>query len=63
MAKSILLSRTFWLNALTGIAALLAALSGSDVIPPAFAPYLVTALAVVNIALRVVTTQPVTLAP
>lgn len=62
--KSLFASRTFWLNALTFAAALLTALSGmTEAIPPAFMPHIVAALAAVNIALRMVTTQPVTISP
>lgn len=62
--KSLFASRTLWLNALTFTAALLTALSGmTDAIPPALMPYIVAALAAVNIGLRLVTTQPVTISP
>ena len=52
MSKSILRSKTFWFNVLT----IVAQYSGQLPIPAAYLPILV---AVVNIALRYVTTNPV----
>lgn len=62
MSKSIFASRTFWVNALTIAAAVLAGLSGmTEHIPAEAMPWIVSALGVVNLALRVMTTGPVTL--
>lgn len=52
------LSKTVFVNALTAIATVMAQMA--DVLPPEWAPKIVTALAVVNLILRVVTTQPIT---
>jgi hypothetical protein len=60
--KPILQSKTFWANAITAIAGVVAALSGSDLIQanPQWAAIAATVMGVVNIALRFVTNQPVT---
>lgn len=59
--KSLLASKTLWVNVLTAAAAVLTALSGSELIPATVMPYIVVGLAAVNILLRTITTQPVTL--
>ena len=60
MSKSLFASKSFWFNALTAAAAILTAISGhAEIIPPAVMPYVVAILAAVNIALRMVTTEPV----
>lgn len=60
MPKSPFASRTLWLNGLTVAAAVLTVLSGMSAnLPPQAMPYIVGGLAVVNFALRFITTQPV----
>ncbi|MHA2135966.1 MAG: hypothetical protein ACW99J_19070 [Candidatus Thorarchaeota archaeon] len=56
-------SRTFWVNLVTAVTAVLVTLSNSELIQnnPEVAGIFVTAIAVANIVLRVVTTKPVTL--
>ena len=54
MGKNILASKTFWFNILTGAA------SALEVLP---IPYATEALALLNIALRLVTKKPVTILP
>jgi hypothetical protein len=56
-------SRTFWVNLATAVTAVLVTLSNSELIQnnPEVAGIFVTAIAVANIVLRVVTTKPVTL--
>ena len=62
MAKSAVASRTLWLNGLTIAASVLAALTGmADKLPPEAMPYIVGGLAVVNFALRFLTTVPVSI--
>lgn len=58
-SKNILRSKTFWFNALTIIGTVLAA----PVLPAALIPWIPTAQALVNIGLRVVSDQPVTILP
>ena len=58
MSKSLFKSRIFWANALSAMAELSGALSGF--IPPGA---LTLATNVINIALRLVTSQPVTVLP
>ena len=59
LGKGLLRSKTFWVNLLTGAASLLTAVGGIALLPPSVAPYLVSALAVVNIFLRVLTSKPI----
>jgi hypothetical protein len=56
--KSWLASKTLWINGLTLAAAALLAVSNSPVLPAEFTPYVVGALAVVNVALRFFTDSP-----
>lgn len=58
-AKSIFVSKTFWVNALTAVGTLAANYGG--LLPPPALPYVVAATGIVNIALRLITKQPVTL--
>jgi len=51
-------SKTILVNTLTAVATLMA--QTADVLPPQWSAKIVTALAVVNLVLRVITTQPVT---
>jgi hypothetical protein len=57
--KSILTSKTFWFNLLTGAAT--AASYAVGFLPPQYAVYATIAQSVINIALRIVTSQPVTI--
>ncbi len=59
--KSIFSSRTFWFNLLTGAADLIGHAAG--IIPPQYQPYIAAASALINIGLRWVTTQPVSINP
>lgn len=56
--KSWLASKTLWVNGLTIAAAVLLAVSNSPVLPAEFMPYILGALAVVNVALRIFTDAP-----
>lgn len=55
--KSIFASKTFWFNLLTGAGTVLGTASG--MVPPPALPYVAAASALINIGLRFVTTQPV----
>ena len=59
MTKPIWQSRTFWINVLGGAGTILAALN--DVLPPEATPYVAAAFAVVNVGMRLLTNQPVSL--
>ena len=56
--KSWLASKTLWINGLTLAVTVLTALTSSSILTPGLAPYLLGALAVVNLALRFLTDQP-----
>ncbi len=58
-SKHLFQSKTFWFNALTIVATILAA----PILPVALIPWIPTAQAIINIGLRVVTDQPVNLLP
>jgi hypothetical protein len=61
-SKPIWQSKTFWLNALTAAAGVLVVLSGmAEQIPSPYIEWIGVALAIVNIGLRLVTDQPVTI--
>ena len=57
LGKSIFSSKTFWMNLLAALAALGDQLAGTGLIP---LEYLTPAMAILNIALRLITHQPVT---
>lgn len=59
-AKSLFKSKTFWFNVLTGLGTLLALPAG---LPAAIIPYIPAAQALINIALRMITDQPVRVGP
>lgn len=52
------LSKTVFVNMLTAVAATMAQMA--DVLPPEWASKIITILAVVNLVLRIVTTEPIT---
>lgn len=62
IAKNILESKTFWLNALTLVAAILVELSTIE-LPGIDPKWVIMALTIVNIIIRLYTTQPVTVLP
>lgn len=55
--KSLIGSKTFWVNALTLIISVGGTIAG--VIPPDFQPYIVGGLAIANVVLRIITGQPI----
>jgi hypothetical protein len=59
--KSIFKSKTIWANLIGGGVALLTALTNSDLVAdnPEYAAYAATAMAVLNLVLRMVTKEPV----
>ena len=59
--KAVWQSRTIWVNGLTLLAGVLSLLSGSHLVAtnPALVSAFVTGAAVVNVALRFVTDQPI----
>lgn len=59
MSKSIFKSKTFWFNALTATGTILGTYGG--LLGPAALPYVVGATGIINVVLRFMTTQPVTM--
>lgn len=59
IGKGLLRSKTFWVNALTGVASLLTAVGGVAILPPSVSPYLAGGLAIVNVLLRLFTKEPI----
>ena len=61
MSKSLWQSKTFWVNAITAAAAVLTTLVDTPVIAdnPKIVGVIVTTLSVVNIVLRLITSQPI----
>lgn len=61
--KLIWQSKTFWLNALTAAAGILVVVVGSDVVKdhPQLVGYLAIAQGVINVFLRMITSEPVKL--
>ncbi len=57
MGKSIFASKTFWVNALGGIATTSGLATGY--IPPKYAPAVVATGAIANVLLRLLTNQPI----
>jgi hypothetical protein len=57
MPKTLIESKTFWVNLLTGAIAVGGYLTG--VIPAQYQPYLIGGLAIANIVLRLITGQPI----
>ena len=60
-AKSLLQSKTFWVNLGVFLVAVLGSPAVTGIIPATAMPYILALVAAVNIALRMVTTQPVVL--
>jgi hypothetical protein len=58
-AKHFLQSKTFWLNTLTIIGGLI--LAYWDVVPTKYEPFLLATLGAINVVLRFLTGQPITL--
>ncbi len=60
-SKSLFASKTFWVNAITTLIAVITAASGQDWVRenPGLASGLVAALGVANVALRYVTVLPI----
>ena len=61
-AKSIFTSKTFWFNTLSILAVVLATMAGWEELK-SDAPYLMALVNVINIVLRLITKQPVTILP
>lgn len=61
--KPLIKSKTFWANLITAAVGILVAVAGSDIIQqnPEYAGYAATAIAVMNVILRLMTKSPVTL--
>ena len=61
--KSVLKSKTMWVNVFSAITAIIATLGGSDIIQqnPQVAGYAATALAIANVILRLMTKVPVSI--
>lgn len=58
-AKSIFLSKTFWVNVITVFVSIAGYASG--MVPPEWQAFLLPAVAIANIVLRAITNQPVTI--
>ena len=58
-AKSILLSKTFWVNLVAALTMVLEESELTDIIPDAYEGHIIAFIAIVNIILRVWTVQPV----
>ncbi len=61
--KSMFRSKTFWINAITAVAGVLTTLGGSELIQdnPQVAGIAATVIGVVNVILRLVTKEPVSI--
>ena len=61
--KPLTKSKTFWANLITAAVGILIAVAGSDIIQqnPEYAGYAATAIAVMNVILRLMTKEPVIL--
>jgi hypothetical protein len=59
--KTLVASKTFWVNAITGIAGIVTAIGGSDMIQenPKLAGVAAMIISIVNVLLRLVTKDPV----
>jgi len=60
LGKGLLRSKTFWVNALTGVVAVLAAVGSISVVPVVAIPWLGAGLAIANVLLRLMTKEPIT---
>lgn len=59
--KAFYLSKTFWVNLITTVIALLTILPEQPVIPPEWQPYILLAVGILNVVLRFLTNQPISL--
>lgn len=61
--KSVIKSKTMWVNVFSAVTAIIATLGGSDIIQqnPQVAGYAATALALANVFLRLMTKEPVSI--
>lgn len=61
--KSIFQSKTIWVNMFAGLSTIITMVINSDIIlqHPEFAAYGTTALAVINLILRLITKEPVSI--
>jgi hypothetical protein len=59
-AKEFWQSKTFWVNVMVIVVAVLDLLSKQPFVPPQYVPFVLFAVGVVNIVLRAITDKPVT---
>lgn len=57
--KPLVSSKTFWVNLLGGAVTVITMLGSISFLPASWAPWFAGALAVVNVALRIITDQPI----
>lgn len=59
--KSIFASKTFWVNLITAVVSVLEEMGIINIIPAEYQMYFISGLALLNILLRMVTSQAVTI--